>query len=306
DLLHLTPGPGDATSGDVRPVVRRVLGIGYVAARTAMAQLPIQHTDRPRAVAAYTLDHLDTWPDDTPGLRLWSPGSLAPTAAPATPTEHLEAAVAAWLYAATAELRRPVPSSDTIRNIPAQTLHLHAATAAIHGTPPATTDAATALVAAGRHWQRATTLTRPAHAYLVAAANLYDALNQTIQTAAHLADTGPLPDQHRIERVLDHGMRGAQRLLDQSVVVATRLHHGQALFVNARQVAPAIDRLDARIKGRLVPLVRDETRLVVEVTIRAAHVNRLALQTGPHTPATLPPQRDWGVIQDRDRALTRR
>ena len=113
----------------VAPVMARVLAMTVVAARHALAHLPLQDADRPLAIARYAERSLDAIADVERPSSLTRVASFAPPSSPRGPNEQLEAALRAWASLARMELARTVPSTEVMRNIANQARHLYAVSA---------------------------------------------------------------------------------------------------------------------------------------------------------------------------------
>jgi excisionase family DNA binding protein len=189
-----TPTPGfDPLRDDaqVAPVVARVFAMTIVAARHALAHIPLQDADRPLAIAQYAEHSLDALGDVDRPSALNRVASFAPPSSPRTPNEELEAALRAWAHHARTELARTIPSTEVLRDIANQGRHLYAASARL--APASSTaghlseDAARAVHEELRQpaqimhrlqqqWETVTTATKPSHDYVTATSTLHASL----------------------------------------------------------------------------------------------------------------------------------
>src|SRR5665647_1135634 len=114
------PTPGfDPLRDDaqVAPVVARVFAMTIVAARHALAHIPLQDADRPLAIAQYAEHSLDALGDVNRPSALNRVASFAPPSSPRTPNEELETALRAWAGHARTELATTIPSTEVLRDI---------------------------------------------------------------------------------------------------------------------------------------------------------------------------------------------
>ena len=111
------------------PVLAHVLGIIHVAASHAVRVGPLSDVDRPLAVARYSATALDMLGDVRRGSPMLAAASFAPPSNPVSLNERLESGLRQWVTAARAELNRTVPSTDVIRNVMNQGIHLYAVSA---------------------------------------------------------------------------------------------------------------------------------------------------------------------------------
>jgi len=110
-LEDLFPG-FDPLRDDVQvaPVMARVFAFTVVAARHALANIPLQGADRPLAIAQYAEHALDGFGDVDRPSRLERVASFAAPSPPRGPNEELEAALRGWPTGARRELARTVPA----------------------------------------------------------------------------------------------------------------------------------------------------------------------------------------------------
>jgi len=111
------------------PVLAHVLGIVHVAASHAVRVGPLSDIDRPLAVARYSATALDMLGDVRRGSPMLAAASFSPPSNPVSLNERLESGLRQWVTAARAELNRTVPSTDVIRNVMNQGMHLYAVSA---------------------------------------------------------------------------------------------------------------------------------------------------------------------------------
>ena len=100
-----------------------------MAASHAVRVGPLSDIDRPLAVARYSAKALDALGDVGRGAPMLDTASFAPPPHPVSLNERLESGLRQWVTAARAELNRIVPSTDVIRNVMNQGMHLYAVSA---------------------------------------------------------------------------------------------------------------------------------------------------------------------------------
>jgi hypothetical protein len=110
-------------------VVARVFAMTIVAARQALAHIPLQDADRPLATAQYAEQSLDALGDVDHPSALSQVASFAPPSSPRTRNEELEAALRVWAGHARTELAKSIPSTEVLRDVANQARHLYAVTA---------------------------------------------------------------------------------------------------------------------------------------------------------------------------------
>lgn len=297
---------------ETAPVVAQLLAITAVAGRHALTHLPLADVDRSLAVARYAERGLDTLDNPRWATALSDLASFAPSFSPAGATERLEAALRAWATSARGELARTIPSTEVLRNVTNQAVHLYAATDLLVATSRSTSgasgervatraalrDAALAMRRLEPLWAAVTTATRPTHEYASAAKALYDALNALICDPAAPNQVCAQRQDLRVDRSLDdlrHATADLADLLHTAASLPDLLIRSEVLYAPARILPATPDRLRARQLGRLAPLQPHEgMELQVEATEAAtaasgvhAHLTSITAQS----PLPAPPPR---------------
>lgn len=234
DLLHdadLGHQPSGSQLREASTLSRHLLSIGLVAAGETIRRGEYAHAARPLTVAQYCEHALDSLRDPTvtrTGLTRLQAVHPAPDSP--DPNDRLEAAVAAWQAAARAEAGRTVPSSEVLRTVALQGVHLYAvAHRALTANGPETIDpdahasqalldAATTAQQAATGWANVFTLTRPTLAFAEASRQLFTVLEDT---GHDLDPRTPSPDLDAARALTD--LRVASRTVA-DVLVQTRNH----------------------------------------------------------------------------------
>lgn len=264
DLLHGHPGL-DLIHDDIdglADTTRRVLAIATLAAHHTMASVPLANTERPMTVGLHAEGFLDSLTTSRPAVARWlhEVGVTHAQAAPAGPVRGLDVVVAEWARTSETEVRAAVPSVDSLRTLTRQGTHLLATieelacagdTRSWAGQDPTgLREAVTALIDVDQAWPAgASTLTRPAHAFVDASRALHEALEPIRLGAAGL-------DGADRDAALAGLLRATSYLSRQLISVRTlpeRLACSGLLFAPARSLTPASDRLSERKHGRHIP-----------------------------------------------------
>jgi hypothetical protein len=271
------------------PVLAHVLGITHVVASHAVKVGPLNDVDRPLAIARYSAAALDALGNVGPRSPMLATASFAPPPHPATPNERLESGLRSWVAAAQTELNRTIPSSDVIRNIMNQSVHLYAVTARLleaaecagelagdttAGARVSLHTAMDGLGKADRLWGSATTALPPSHEYVAAARKLHAALTDVTHDGLHPRDIAEITENLDIGRALAdlryaaHDVtdlvRDVQHLPDQLV-------RSGLLFAPASKLTPSVERLHERAAGRYVSVLPDEMPELA-ITARSAAI----------------------------------
>lgn len=261
---------GAALTDDVEiaAAMRQVLSLTTIAARHTLGHCPVSDADRPLIVAQYATRAVDALESRSNYPQLWTMASSSPPPVLRTPNERLEASLRQWSAAARTHLQFPVPSTDVIRNIANQGVHLMAVTdALIRGREAGggirfntrrghdLREVATSLGAAETAWAPFTTAMPPSHDYVTASRAAFSALNDIssgIRTDSHRQIHAPEIDCERALLDLAVASRNLATHLDAVEDLPQRLMDSELLFVRARTIAPRADILDARLRGQLV------------------------------------------------------
>src|SRR5450756_1705600 len=125
-VTHDVDAGSESLDSATAPVLAHVLGIIHVAAAHAVRVGLLSDVDRPLAVARYSAKALDALGDVGRGAPMLDTASFAPPPDPVSLNERLESGLRQWVTAARAQLNRIVPSTDVIRNVMNQGMHLYA------------------------------------------------------------------------------------------------------------------------------------------------------------------------------------
>jgi excisionase family DNA binding protein len=290
-----TPTPGfDPLRDDtqVAPVVARVFAITIVAARHALAHIPLQDADRPLTIAQYAEHSMDTLGDVDRPSGLNRVASFAPPSSPRTPNEELEAALRTWAGNARTELAKTIPSTEVLRDIANQARHLYAASARLAAASftagHLSEDAARAVHEELRQpaqimhrlqqqWGTVTTATKPSHEYVTAATTLHASLTA-------IEREGPLPG-NQVDPARQIDLDQALADLRYAATDLVELTHAAAqlpeplirsglLFAPARILPSTMERLQHRNHGRYVPIELKEGAVLIEAARASAQAAR--------------------------------
>jgi len=272
---HVDPGV-ESNDSATAPVLAHVLGIIHVAASHAMAVGPLRHVDRPLAVARYSAMALDTLGDVGRGSPMLAAASFAPRPNPASLNERLESGLRHWVTAAQAELNRTVPSTDVIRNVMNQSVHLYAVSARLLETAECAGELAGATTAdvreslqsamhemgqADRLWGSVTTAMPPSHEYVAAARELHAALTGTTHDGLHPRGVNEIAENLDVGRAmvdLRYAARDVADLARDAQHLPGQLLRCELLFAPAGKLTPSVERLHERATGRYVAVLQDE------------------------------------------------
>ena len=292
------------------PVLAHVLGIIHVAASHAVRVGPLSDIDRPLAVARYSATALDMLGDVRRGSPMLAAASFSPPSNPVSLNERLESGLRQWVTAARAELNRTVPSTDVIRNVMNQGIHLYAVSARLleaaecAGEPVGETAAAArgslhtameAMSQADRLWGTVTTALRPSHEYVTAARELHAVLTDVTHDGLHPRGINEIAKNLDIGQALVDVRYGARDVAD----LARDIQHlpGQLLrcellFAPAGKLTPSVEHLHERAAGRYVAVLPVEVPDLVTAAVTVARGSGLAAQaldravSPMHLPAT--------------------
>jgi hypothetical protein len=257
-------------------VLARVLAIIHVAASHAVRVGPLSDVDRPLAIARYSAMALDTLGDVPRRSPMLDTASFAPPPNPLSLNERLESGLRSWVTAARAELNRTVPSTDVIRDVLNQGIHLYAVTArlldaaehagelaegAITSARGSLRTAMEEMGQADRLWGSVTTAMPPSHEYVTAARAQHLALTDTTHDGLHARDINEITKSLDIGQALADCRYTAQDVADLSRDVQhlpDQLLRSGLLFAPARKLTPSVDRLHGRAAGRYAAVLPDE------------------------------------------------
>jgi len=292
DVLAGHRASGRATLTDdsqIAAAMRHVLSLTAVAARHTLRRVAIAEADRPLLVAQYAQRAVDALEARSGYPQLWTVTSTNPPLTARNLNDRLEIGLRAWSAAAARHLQYPVPSTDLVRNIANQGVHIAAVTHAVLAASPRHTEsktyggtttagtlrgAAEALRAAEQAWTGLTTGMPPSHDYVTASRSAFAALTEVSKAvrASPARTMGPGFDPDRA--ILDLAV-ATQDLASLPRIVENlphRLLQSELLFVRARSIAPRADILAERLKGRLVVARQLDAPNLIRVTGEAAFV----------------------------------
>lgn len=279
------------------PVLAHVLGIIYVAASHTVRVAPLNDVDRPLAVARYSAAALDTLGDVRRTSPLLATASFAPPPCPMSLNERLESGLRTWLSAARADLNMTVPSTDVIRNVMNQGIHVYAVSARIldavefSGQPAGDTSACArrslraameAMGQADRLWGSVTTAMPPSHEYVAAARELHVALTDVTHDGIHPRDINEITKNLDIGQALTDLRYAASDVAELARDVQhlpDPLLRSGLLFAPASKLTPSVERLHDRAAGRYVPVLPIEMPGLAQAARSAATQTDLAVQT---------------------------
>jgi hypothetical protein len=303
----------------VAPVMARALALTVVAARHALAHMPLQDADRPLTIARYAECSLDTLGDIERPSDLTRVANFAPPSSPRGQNEQLEAALRAWASLARSEMARTVPSTEVLRNIANQARHLYAVNArlvadsftrghlsehAAESVHDELREAAQVMHALQKQWETVTTATRPGHEYVTATTNLHASLSaiereillpgEKVDVTARIDVDGALADlRYAATDLVELTHAGAQ--------LPEPLIRSEQLFAPARILPSTMERVHDRNHGRYVAIRLTEGAALINAAqdgSRAAQEVRATLEIslGPiaaielttHSPALVP------------------
>jgi hypothetical protein len=268
-------------NGQIAPVMARVLAMTAVAARHALARIPLQDADRPLVIARYAEHSLDALGDvDRPSC-LTRVASFAPPSSPHGPNEELEAALRVWAGHARSELARTVPSTEVLRDIANQARHQYAVSARLAAVSftagSLSEDAARAVHAELRQpaqvmhslqqqWETVTTATRPSHEYVTATTSLHTRLTAIERENLLPGDQIAAAKRIDVDQALADLRYTAIDLVELTLASAQLpepLIRSELLFAPARILPSTMERIHDRTHGRYVPIqLKEGARLI--------------------------------------------
>ena len=305
-----TPIPGfDPLRDDaqIAPVMARVFAMTVVAARHALAHIPLQDADRPLTIAQYAEHSLDALGDVDRPSGLERVASFAPPSSPRGPNEELETALRIWAGQARTELARTVPSTEVLRDIANQARHLYvvsARLAAASSTAGHLSEQAAQVVhaelrepaqvmhALQQQWETVTTATTPSHDYVTATTTLHASLTsieREILLAGDQIDPTRLVEVDQALADLRYAATDLVELAHTSAQLTELLIRSEVLFAPARILPSTMERVRDRNHGRYVPIQLKEGAALIDATVAgasAAQHARATLEILSRSPAT--------------------
>src|SRR5665647_1025855 len=268
----------------VAPVMARVLAMTVVAARHALAHIPLQDADRPLAIARYAECSLDAIGDVGRPSALTRVASFAPPSSPRGPNEQLETALRAWASLARREMARTVPSTEVLRNIANQARHLYAVNArlvadsftrghlsehAAESVHDELREAAQVMHALQKQWETVTTATRPGHEYVTATTNLHaslSAIERDILLPGEKVDISRRVDVDAALTDLRYAATDLVELTHAGAQLPEPLIRSEQLFAPARILPSTMERVHDRNHGRYVAIRLTEGAALINAT----------------------------------------
>ena len=286
------------------------MGIIHVAASHAVRVGPLSDIDRPLAVARYSATALDMLGDVRRGSPMLAAASFSPPSNPVSLNARLESGLRQWVTAARAELNRTVPSTDVIRNVMNQGIHLYAVSARLleaaefAGEPVGETTAAARgpleaameeMSQADRLWGSVTTAMRPSHEYVTAAGELHAVLTDVTHDGLHPRGINEIAKNLDIGHALvdvQYAARDVAEMARDVQHLPGQLLRCELLFAPAGKLTPSVERLHERAAGRYVAVLPVEAPDLVTAAVTVAIGSGLAAQalhravSPMHRPAT--------------------
>ena len=296
-MTHDVDAGFESLDSATAPVLAHVLGIIHVAASHAVRVGPLSDIDRPLAVARYSATALDMLGDVRRGSPMLAAASFSPASNPLSLNERLESGLRQWVTAARAELNRTVPSTDVIRNVMNQGIHLYAVSDRLleafeftsepfSDTPAGARGALHAAMEsmgkADRLWGSVTTAMPPSHEYVAAARELHVALTETTHGGPHARDINEITKNLDIGQALADLRYAAQDVADLARDVQhlpDQLARSGLLFAPAAKLTPSVERLHERAAGRYVSVLQDELPELASTARSAAMRTETAART---------------------------
>lgn len=279
-LLHRQrQGPGvqgDPLSSEaqVAPAMTRVLTLTLAAARDSASRLPLATTDQALALAKYAERSLDQLNQLNERVDNDSLSRVATFMAEPTRRGHnggLQSVLRSWAESAHAEVRRDIPSADSLRAIANQGLHVYAVTARmLDASEPGAVDARDfqdLLREAAEHqrrlqeqWGNVTTAMKPRREFALATREFHSALERLDGKMVDAKSDSPLRDVDRITvgYELANALGEIADLSHEARHLPDLLAQSELLFAPARILPSTTDRLRARHLGRFVPVLGTE------------------------------------------------
>lgn len=262
------------SEAQVAPVMARVLTLTLVVAREAASRLPLVTTDQALALAKYAERSLDQLNQLSQRVDIDSLNRVASFMAEPTSLGHngeLQSVLRSWAESAHAEVRRGIPSADSLRAIANQGLHVYAVTARMLDASQSAAvepgDLQGQLREAAEHqrrlqeqWGNVTTATKPRHEFVLATQAFHSALERLDGRLVDAKSHSPLAAGTRItvDYELANALGEIADLSHEARHVPDLLARSELLFAPARILPSTADRLQARHLGRYVPVLATE------------------------------------------------
>jgi excisionase family DNA binding protein len=281
----------------VAPVMARALAITVVAARHALAHIPLRDADRPLAIAQYAENGLDALHEVDRPTGLNRVASFAPSSSPRTPNEKLEAALRVWASNARRELARTVPSTEVLRDIASQARHLYAVSARLAAASftagNLSEDAARVVHVELREpaqvmhelqqrWETVTTAAKPSHEYVTATTTLHASLTAIERENPHPREqVDPATRVDLVQALTDlrYAATDLAELTHTSAQLPEPLIRSGLLFAPARILPATMERLHDRNHGRYIPIDLEEGMSLINAAEAASGSARQVLAT---------------------------
>jgi len=294
----------------VAPVMARVFAITVVAARHALANIPLEDADRPLLIAQYAEHALDALGDVDRPSGLHRVTSFAPPSPPLGPNEELEAALRGWVTRARTELAQAVPSTEVLRDIANQARHLYAVTAALmtasftagHASEDAARavhvelrEACEVMHVLAQQWATVTTATKPSHEYVTATTTLHThltAIQRESLSPSEQVDSARRIDVEQALADLRYAATDLSELTYTAAQLPEPLIRSGLLFAPARILPSTMERLPDRNHGRYVAIQLTEGSELIEAAqmgSSAARQVRATLELSVRSAATTKP-----------------
>ena len=295
ERARTAPTPGfDPLRDDaqVAPVVARVFAMTIVAARHALAHIPLQDADRPLVIAQYAEHSLDALGDLNRPSALDRVASFAPPTSPRTPNEELEAALRIWAGQGRMELAKTIPSTEVLRDIANQARHVYAVTARLAAASFTAGDLsedaarvvheelrqpAQVMQRLQQQWETVTTATKPSHEYVTATTTLHASLT-AIERESLLpgdqADPARRIDLAQAMADLRYAATDLVELTHTAAQLPEPLIRSQLLFAPARILPSTMERIHDRNHGRYVPILLEEGEALIDTAQQGSSAAR--------------------------------
>jgi hypothetical protein len=226
--------------------------------------------------------------------------SFSPPSNPVSLNERLESGLRQWGTAARAELNRTVPSTDVIRNVMNQGIHLYAVSARLleaaefAGEPVGDTVAAargslhTAMETMGqadRLWGSVTTAMPPSHEYVAAARELHAVLTDVSHDGLHPRGINEIANNLDLGKALEdlrYASGDVTDLVRDVQHLPDPLLRSGLLFAPAGKLTPSVARLHDRATGRYVAVLPVEAPDLVTAARTVTRGSDLAAQALDH------------------------
>lgn len=280
------------TDAQLSPVMARLLTVTVVAARDSVSRLPIATADQALELAKYAERSLDQLSQRVESDSLSRVASFI--AGPTRPglNDELQSALRSWAECARAEVRRGIPSADSLRAIANQSLHIYAVSARMLGSNQAGTvehhnaqdclrEAAVSQRGLQEQWGNVTTAVKPGREFASATRNVHGVLEVLDE---RLVDAGSECDLTAGKRIA--GCNELANTLGEIADITHEARHlpdsltrSELLYAPARILPSAAHRLQARQLGRFVPVVAQEVEGLRSAAHEAAEAAATAVRT---------------------------